>query len=216
MTDVERLLQDFVEEHRAGGDVDPLAYLDRLEGTDRAELAALIDAYLARAPRREWDPEAYAGSSAERVVESLERSLHGRAGLWPSILPRLRERAKLKRADLVSRLADALGVRDQEQKVAVYYHQMEQGELPSAGVSSRVLEALASIVEQNAEVLQSAGEPLGAGGEAPGEAPVFARKTVAEGEWRYTPLEEDRVVEASRGPAERKEWDEVDRLFLGG
>src|SRR5437667_88545 len=53
MTDVDRLLREYIEEHRAGGEADPLAYVERLEGTDRAELEALIDAYLARAPARD-------------------------------------------------------------------------------------------------------------------------------------------------------------------
>ena len=50
MADVERLLHEFIAEDRSGGDADPLAYLRRARGADRAELEALIDAYLP-APR---------------------------------------------------------------------------------------------------------------------------------------------------------------------
>ena len=55
MSSVQRLLSAFIEEHRAGGDADPSAYLERVPYRERLALAALIDAYLARAPRRmEW------------------------------------------------------------------------------------------------------------------------------------------------------------------
>ena len=79
-------------------------------GAERAELAALIDAYLARAPRQAFDQAAFRGSSAERTVDELERAIAGQAGLWPALLPRLRDRAGLKRSHLVERLAAALGV----------------------------------------------------------------------------------------------------------
>ena len=49
------------------------------------------------------------------------------------MLPRLRDRAGLKRSTLVERLAAALGVSDRQDKVAGYYHEMEQGLLPAAG-----------------------------------------------------------------------------------
>jgi hypothetical protein len=163
MADVEKLLSEYIAEHRAGGAADPVEYLDRLEGTHREELATLIDAYLARSPGRPWDPAAFTGSASERLTESLARSLEGASGLWPTILPRLRDRAQVKRDDLVRRLAEALGVPDREQKVEGYYHEMEQGLLPSAGVSSKVLEALSGIVGASADFLRKAGEPLGTG-----------------------------------------------------
>src|SRR4051812_25425418 len=75
MTDVDRLLREYIEEHRAGGEADPLAYVERLEGTDRAELEALIDAYLARAPGRDWDPEAYRGSQSRPGARARKASM---------------------------------------------------------------------------------------------------------------------------------------------
>src|SRR3954469_19437207 len=99
MTDVDRLLSEFIAAHRAREDVSPSEYLARVEGGDRKELAALIDAYLARAPRREFDEEAYRASGIPDDVERLSRSLVGASGLWPSLLPRLRTAARLKRSD---------------------------------------------------------------------------------------------------------------------
>ena len=110
MSDVDRLLADYIAEHRAGGEADPRAYLSRASPAERRELAALIDAYLARAPRQPFDQASFRGSSAERTVDELERAIAGQAGLWPALLPRLRDRAGLKRSELVERLAAALGV----------------------------------------------------------------------------------------------------------
>ena len=47
MTDVDRLLADYIAEHRAGGEADPSEYLSRASPAHRRELAVLIDAYLA-------------------------------------------------------------------------------------------------------------------------------------------------------------------------
>src|SRR5688500_6415954 len=161
MSDVDRLLSEYIAEHRAGGEADPVEYLDRLEGTDREELAELIDAYLQRTPGQPWDREAYRGSAAERLVEGLDRSLRGQAGMRPMLLPRLRHRAQIKRRSLVESLAENLGVGDQMEKVAGYYNQMEQGTLESAAVSDRVLGALSDIVGASAAALRRAGELLG-------------------------------------------------------
>src|SRR3954463_898871 len=152
MTDVHRLLEAFIAEDRSGV-ADPAGYLAGLEGADRVELEALIDAYLARAPRRAFDRAAFEASPAGGVVASLA----GSSGTWPAVLPRLRDQARLRRAELVARLAAELGVGGREAKVASYYHAMEQGTLPSAGVSDRVLEALGRIVGESVAVLRAAG-----------------------------------------------------------
>lgn len=214
MSDVERLLRDYIEEHRAGGAADPRAYLDQVEGTDRRELEALIDAYLARAPRRAWSAEAYEASGEPQLVESLSRSLEGASGLWPSLLPSLRERAQLRRRDLVERLAAALGAGDREEKVGAYYHQMEQGLLPARGVAGRVLEALGEIVGESAETLRRAGEALEPGGGQTAGAAAFARFASPDPQAQEAP-----AMPASpgpTGPAAETEWDELDELFRGG
>jgi hypothetical protein len=214
MTDVDRLLNDYVAEHRAGGEADPLEYLSRLEGTDRQELAALIDSYLASAPRREWDAAAFESSSARRVSESLERSLLGVSGMWPSLLPRLRERARLKRSEVVSRLAEALGFAGQREKVGLYYHEMEQGLLPAEGVSSGVLQALGEIFGQSAEALREAGAPLRPQvGREIASQEVFARTARPDAEYAEA---EPTSPEQPPGPQRPEEWDEVDRAFRGG
>ncbi|MQA75980.1 MAG: hypothetical protein GEU88_16880 [Solirubrobacterales bacterium] len=221
MADVERLLSEYIAEHRAGGRADPLEYLERVEGTDRAELAELIDAYLRRSPGREWDPEAFEGSAAERLADGIARSLQGASGWWPMMLPRLRDGARLTRGQLVERLSAALGVAGREEKVRAYYHEMEHGTLPSAGVSQRVLDALAEIFGGSAETLREIGAPLGEG-RGPAGAPAMAR--VGTPDPRYAEgrpgAPGDAAGEAGEPRAEpvtpAKERDEIDEMFTGG
>jgi hypothetical protein len=210
MSELERLLAAYIAEHRSGGKADPRAYLGRAPRGERRLLAALIDAYLARAPRAPFAQAALSRSGAQRAVDELERALAGEAGLWPAVLPALRHRAGLKRAELVERLAHALGVGGRRAKVADYYHQMEQGRLPAAGVSNRVLEALAAILGESAQALREAGETLRpasgpAGRRAPGAAPAFARRASGE----------PAPPGGSPNPRSEEEWDEVDELFRG-
>lgn len=208
MTDVDRLLREYIEEHSAGGEADPLAYLERAADGDRAELSALIDAYLARAPGRAWDPDAFRGSPAEQLVESLSESLGGVSGSWPVLLPELRMKAKLKREELVGRLAEALGVGGREEKVAYYYNQMEHGRIEPTGVSDRVLEALASIVDTSRDALRQAGERV-----APaegGKGMVFARAARSDADYGPAP------GQASPALGPDVDRDEVDELFRGG
>ena len=208
MSDVDRLLADYIAEHRAGGEADPRAFLSRASLSEQRELASLIDAYLARAPRQSFDQASFRGSSAERTVDELERALGGQAGLWPAVLPRLRDRAGLRRSELVERLADELGVGDRKDKVADYYHEMEQGLLPARGVSDRVLDALARILGDTTQSLKDAGRLLTPPTEGPTTAPAaaFARRAHAE---------PATAASAGTQPPAQGEWDEVDELFRG-
>jgi hypothetical protein len=205
MTEVERLLTDYKEAHRRGGSDDPRPYLEQVSGVDRELLAGLIDAYLADVPRRAFSGEAFRESPAAAVAEDVQRSLSGAGGMWPMLLPRLRTRARLRRAELVAELAARLGAQSQQDKVGLYYHQMEQGLLPEAGVSDMVLDALGRIVDSTVSALRKAGQMPAPGPPRTDEGAVFARATYGE------PAEPSPVDEAAPEP-----WDEVDRLFRGG
>ena len=206
MTDVNRLLEEFIAADRSGV-ADPAQFLARVDGLDRAELEALIDGYLARAPRRAFDRAAFEASPAAGVVASLA----GSSGTWPALLPRLRHRARLKRTELVARLASELGVGGREAKVASYYHAMEQGALPSAGVSDRVLEALGRIVGESAAVLRAAGSL--APPPPPAAPAAFARRASPAPEFAAPAAAAGGFAEAAAEPPPR---DEVDELFTGG
>lgn len=208
MNDVERLLMEYKEAHRDGADADPRPYLARADGVERALLAGLIDAYLEHAPRRAFEAGEFRASPAAQVAEEVQRSLEGAGGLWPSLLPRLRRQARIKRSDLVAQLAARLGAQAQQEKVALYYHQMEQGLLPEEGVSDTVLEELGKIVGLTSEALRKAGR-LPQPGPPRGDAgAVFARTTMGE----VAPSSQ--AGEEQVRPAEEP-WDEVDRLFRG-
>jgi len=206
MSEVERILAEYKEAHGSGGDADPRPFLARVSGVDREQLAELIDAYLARAPRRPFDAAAYRDSPAVTAADAAQRALAGSAGLWPVLLPRLRNEARIRRADLVAELAARLGAQSRRDKVAAYYHEMEQGRLPAAGVSDTVLEALGRIVGYGKEALRRAGEMPAPGGPAPEAGAVYTRTT----------RRSEATDEAGPGAAEPEEWDEVDRLFRAG
>jgi hypothetical protein len=202
MDDLNRLFAEYKEAHRAGG-ADPRPFLDRAAPADRALLAALIDAFLEAAPRREYSEDAVGGPAAA-VTDEVHRTLAGASGLWPALLPRLRGRARLRRAEVVSQLAARLGAHGQQEKVGLYYHQMEQGLLPESGVSDTVLEALGRIVGYTGEALRKAGRLPAPGPPRPDEGAAFARATYGE------------PAEPAAAAPRREAWDEVDRLFRGG
>jgi hypothetical protein len=210
MGDVQALLREFIEEDRAGGPADPRAFLERAEAADREELEALIDGYLARAPRRPFDRAAFARSPARAVADELGRALGGVSGTWPALLPRLRHQARLRRAEVVARLAAELGAQEhQRDKVARYYHEMEHGTLPAAGVSDRVLEALGRVVGVTAERLRAAGSE--AGGAAAGPAPAAAFARVGSPDPEYA----DAAALSAGAPGPQEPQDEIDALFTG-
>ena len=205
MHDLDRLIAEYKEAHRTG-EADPRPFLERADASDRALLAALIDAYLEEAPRRDFSDDAFRESAAAPVAEGIQRSLAGAAGLWPSLLPRLRAQSRLRRADLVHELAARLGAQSKQEKVASYYHRMEQGLLPASGVSDTVLEALGRIVGVAAESLRSAGAMPAPGPLRADEGAVFARTSSGAPD----------AQAPSAGERPRDDWDEVDRLFRGG
>ena len=216
MTDADRLLREYIARFESGGSVDPSDLLEQADGRERARLSALIDGYLEHgAPAKQWNPEAFEGSLAERATELVQDSWEAGEEALPRQLVALRNKAKLKRTELFKRLAEALGHPDQEPKVARYYNAIEHGALPTEGISSKVFDALAKILDTSAEALRKAGEAVtpSAGGE-PG--PAYARMAPSPGR------DESPGYEQRSGPQERpdeipaeEEWDEVDRLFRG-
>jgi hypothetical protein len=208
MNGIETLLEEYIAEHARGGRADPVAYLSRAAPEDRRELALLIDGFLARAPRAPLAHQTSSDPRAEATIDELSRSIGGAAGLWPSLLPRLRDRAGLKRRDLVERLAGSLGVGDRVPKVERYYHEMELGLLPAGGVSDRVLEALGKLVGATATELRDAGATLGGG--------LGAGTTQAEAFARTASVAELAIPARASGATEPDDqWDEVDELFRG-
>lgn len=201
MSHVDDLFDRYKTAFAAGEGTDVEPYLSQVSGGDRRELEALIDGFLARGARPAFTPEAFAAAAAsplaQRVLASMDEA-------WPVLLPRARHEAGILRSDLVTRLAEALGVGGRRDKVERYYHQMERGLLDPTRVSDRVLAALGEIVGLSKERLRAAARPV----QPPPAGPAFARVAT-----RPAPPPASPPV----GPeAPVDEWDQVDELFGGG
>jgi hypothetical protein len=216
MTDVPALLKTYIERFESGGETDPTDLLEQASGRDLARLSALIDGYLEHsAPARSWDAAAFERSPvAARAAELVQEQWAAESAALPQELVALRKQAQIPRRTLVERLADALGFSGEADRVGVYYNAMEHGQLPPAGISSRVFDALASILDTSAEALSKAGDAVApsAGGK-PGAA--FAR----------TARVQAAADQAAPSPGRKKEQiddaaeiepDELDRLFTEG
>ena len=77
--DIDVIFTEYVAAQRAG-DYNPRPFLARTDGQDREVLTTMIDAYLMTAPGREWDPEAFKGSPAEKLVAPMTRAIGGVSG----------------------------------------------------------------------------------------------------------------------------------------
>jgi transcriptional regulator with XRE-family HTH domain len=210
MSEADRLLDEFKAAFEAGREIDLEALLAGAPEAERQELGERIDSYLMNAPRRAWDADAYAASAARQSVERVWESLEGVSGTWPELLPRLRKAARIKRQELVRGLAERLGVAGREEKVAAYYNEMEHGRLPAAGVSAKVIEALAAIVDADVELIRRAGRATAAPG---AEAAALFARTAQPSEEQAEEAEAPGPADAERAEAGR---DEIDELFRGG
>ena len=82
MTDLDKLLRQYIEAFESGGDVDPSDLIAQAETGEQAELRELIAGYLEHAaPGREWEAAAFEGSVAERAVARTAEEWSAAAGL---------------------------------------------------------------------------------------------------------------------------------------
>src|SRR4051794_27967435 len=111
MPDFDAILREYAAEHeRTGTPPDPADYLRRVPLEDRPALRARLEEHLMAAPRRPFDPAAFEASLSSPLMQGIAAAAHGSGGLWPALLPRLRNAARLKRSEVVERLAEDLGV----------------------------------------------------------------------------------------------------------
>ena len=206
--DPDRILSDFIDAWNAGRRPDADEYVGRADEPDRALLASDIVAFLAFAPTPEYDDAALAAIRTEPAVVAGAAATRAPGGLWPSLLPQLRGRASLSTGRLAAALVGALGLSPgSEAKTRDYLERLEAGELAPRGLSGRLLDGLARLLEVPRTVLD------GAGGFGTAPAPALFR---AEGP-RAEELRDDLDVlaDALAAPA-GGDWDEVDDLFRGG
>jgi hypothetical protein len=216
MSDVDKLLRQYIDRFKSGGSADPGDLLSKVGGRDRARLSALIDGYLEHAaPAQDWDPDAFEGSVAEQATARVAETWSDATGQLPVELVRLRNERQIKRADLVSKLADSLGVSAAREKVAFYYHRMEHGLLPTEGVSAKVWDALAKLLGTSADSLRELGSTTGPAAGQASPAALYARTAPPPPEEYALEQSVDQVGAGAASPARRKpeEPDEVDLLF---
>ena len=180
---------------------------DRIELAERLERFA--DRWISDGPNVQAAPPS---ALNDPQLERVRRSVQGDSGIWPSMLPRLRERANLGRDELAAQLAEELGEHSDPEKVRRYYHRMEWGQLPGNGVSAEVLESLARLLDADAGELRESG--ILSGRSEPGSG---RRRRPSQTFARFIGND----VAAAQGSAEQdlpdeSSWDATDRLFLGG
>jgi hypothetical protein len=213
METTDRLLSEFIDAWNAGKRPRVDDFVERAPAAERDELAGLIGAFLEVAPAPAHTPEQLAEIRRDPTVQAVTGLLDSPGGLWPALLPRLRKQAKLSRDEVVARVIGILGLEGREAKVKRYYHEMETGTIEPAGVSRKVLDALARVLGADVDKIEEAGE-RGVLGPAPATE-MHLRLMAPNVEVDAIHAERLEHV-AERSPAADEEWDEVDRLFRGG
>ena len=211
-TAADEALSEFIDAWNAGRRPRALDYLRRVpEGAARDELAAQLFAWLEVAPGPELDPAVRAGIRAEPAVAGAMAAAEAEAGLWPQLVPRLRERAGLSVGDVAARLVErfGLGARDEE-RATRYLERLEGGDLEPARVSRRLLDALGELLGAGGRTLADAGL-LGAAARPAGAA--LFRGGANAGDQLAEDLD---VLGAAATTPAPPPMDELDRLFAGG
>lgn len=182
-TDVQQLFDEFATRFARGEDPDLREYLARA-GAEAEALTQLIDGFLAGS-----SPPA----AAPHRVETMRAWVRGE----PPLLE-LRKQRRLRRSDVVARLAGLLGLpAERHEKLAWYYHRLESGLLDLRRIDVRVWKALQEVFSDDVRALAH-WRP------APTPTRYAYRLAAAEVEPEYVPTEPER------------EEDEVDQLFLSG
>lgn len=202
------LLNEFIEAWNAGRRPRVDDFVERAPAEERDELAGLIGSFLELAPTPDYSPQQLAALERDPTVKAITKLLDSKAGLWPTLLPKLRGSAKLTRDQVVTRVAELLGLAGRERKIKRYYHQMESGTIDPRGVSSSVLDALAGVFGVDVDELEQAGDfPLLTPSAPQG---AYLRS------YSVQEVRSHREADVPPAAASPGDWDEVDELFRGG
>lgn len=209
--EIRRRYERYVEEFRQG-EADPGPALAGLDEESRRILGLKIEAFLETGPVP--DPEMMSPDDP-RVVEAaaaLMPRLDGRAGGLSLLLARRRQKLELSQAGMVKALGQELGASEPErEKIDAYYHDLEWGTLPAAGLADQVVEAMARILRTTSDSLREAGRTLGPA-RASSTGPVYARMVEEDGA-----IHDIASAPSSVSPSrEATPPDRIDRLFTGG
>ncbi len=187
---LDQIVETFRTAYLAGERPDVADLISRTPEADRDELGRRIRMVLAEEPPPDPAPETLVMAQAILRGEQPLIALRGSKGLT--------------RDAVVHQLRESLGVPpDKEPRVAEYYHDLETGQLPLAGIRDRVFDALASAlgVARSSLMLKGPGPSDREVGVA-----VFARQAGPDDLG-------DQPIPLMSPPGEP---DEVDDLFTGG
>lgn len=202
MTNVAHILGEFIAAWNAGQRPRLAAYLERVPPAERDDLADQIETFLMVAPEPEYSAEAWAEMTSDPAVWAAAEAAFAEAEPWPSLLPRLRERAGVTWEQVAAKLAQGLGFAGREEKATRYLEDMEAGQLEPRRVSRRLLDALGELLGVSGDVLDW---------RAPAAPAVYRAAPSA-----APPSQERLEALADAMMAEPEPFDEVDELFLGG
>jgi transcriptional regulator with XRE-family HTH domain len=218
MSTTDQLLSEFIDAWNAGARPRVREYLARLpDGPARDELAEQLSNWLEVAPTPAYDTATRAQIAAEPAVTGLFTAANTDAGMWPTLVPRLRDRAGLSLTDLAGQLVDRFSLdRQDSDRTAGYLDRLERGTLDPARVSRRLTQALAHILGVGERTFADAAtyqrafraQPAAAGGTLFRGAPAPAAPAQLEADFGV-------LSRAARAPAPPP-LDELDRLFTGG
>ena len=207
MTDAQTLLAAFISDWRGGRRPDVAAVLEQACADEREGLAKAIETFLIDAPVPLYDEQVLLELEGSQAVREAERSLEGRSGSWPLLLPALRRQRRLKRADVARRVAIELGFPGATDRVHERLHEMEIGAVDSRKVSHEVLVVLARILGTSAAALRRAGGVPTFGGPPIGVVP--SRRGFPDHP-RFSEIPSGYRCQATSAPPA---WEQVDRLF---
>jgi transcriptional regulator with XRE-family HTH domain len=216
MSNTDQILSEFIDAWNAGARPRVRDYLARAPaGADRDDLAAQLTTWLEVAPTPGYSEATRAEIRAEPVVRRVLAAADDDAGLWPSVVPALRERAGLTVREVASRLVARFMLGDSqsaEPRTAEYLERLERGDLEPSRVSRRLLDALADLLGASPGTLRDAGALGGAFRPAAAGGTLF-RADDDRGSWVADDV--DAISRAAMAPAPAP-LDELDRLFVGG
>lgn len=153
MADIEQLLERYKAAHRESGDADPRPFLAEVTGTDRAELAAHIDQFLAHADAPPFDADAFARFRADPAREALVASV-----LDDATLSDLVAASGVGRKELSRRLASEFGIPGTEPQIRGRLRDLENGDVDANRVKPQLWAALGRLLSVSAERVRTVTE----------------------------------------------------------